>query len=508
MNLLSFLIWELTFYLEARIGINMNLLKVSCLALSLFALTEGFGQKNNLEPWEKLKSDKQLDKLPVKGPYFVIDDRIIEDRWMIERFVVPLKKYAGNPIVVKEHPWEGTGPLLGGKVLFDPQDQLYKMWYSVWDSASYYSKLPFSYNIAYAESKDGIKWKKPILNRFDRKDASYQKTNLVKLGKEKTQDIDVEFNPASNAAENRFVAIHNEAGGVFVSYSADGKTFSSSFKNPAVCYHSDTRNNFVFDEVRKRWFVYVRPKAYAGEGIKHVNRRRIAVVDSDDLVNWTHERTVMVPEEGDVSDFYGITVIRRGDLFFGFLQLYAPGKTEKVTAELVWSNDAYHWNRLPANAQKSPLNLGKENEWDAGQIRISEPVIKGNEMMFYYSGNKSNHDSPGSPAIGVATTKLDRLFGARSQADTLGRILTRPFEVNGDLFINADAAGEIRVEVRSAIRDEPLEGWTSEDCTPFTGSGLNNQISWGNKKLSDLKGKMVRLRFTLKDGTLYSFDIL
>ena len=26
MNLLSFLIWELTFYLEARIGMNMNLL--------------------------------------------------------------------------------------------------------------------------------------------------------------------------------------------------------------------------------------------------------------------------------------------------------------------------------------------------------------------------------------------------------------------------------------------------------------------------------------------------
>ncbi|WP_339925635.1 hypothetical protein [uncultured Cyclobacterium sp.] len=487
---------------------NRNLLKLSCLAISFFALAEGFSQINNLNPRKKPESDRQLNNLPVKGPYFVVDDRIIEDRWMIERFVVPLEKYAGNPVVAKEHPWEGTGPLLGGKVLFDPQDQLYKMWYSVWDSAAYYGKLPFSYNIAYAESADGIKWEKPILNVFDRKGDAYKKTNLIKLGKEKTQDIDVEFNPISNTAENKFVAIHNEAGGIFVSYSADGKTFKSSFKDPAVWYHSDTRNNFVFDEVRKRWFVYVRPKAYAGEGIKHVNRRRIAVVESDDLVKWTQERTVMVPEEGDVTDFYGITVIRRGDLFFGFLQLYAPGKTEKVTAELVWSNDSYHWYRLPANAQKSPLQLGKENEWDAGQIRIAEPVINGDEMLFYYSGNKSNHDSPGSPAIGIATTKLDRLFGARSQVDTVGRILTRPFRVNGDLFINADAAGEIRVEVRSAIRDEPLEGWRVEDCTPFRGSGLNTQISWGNKKLSDLKGKKVRLRFQLNNGTLYSFNVL
>ena len=90
----------------------------------------------------------------------------------------------------------------------------------------------------------------------------------------------------------------------------------------------------------------------------------------------------------------------------------------------------------------------------------------------------------------------------------LGRILTRPFEVKGDLFINADAEGEILVEVRSAIRDEPLEGWSFNDCIPFTGSELNAPMNWGDKKLSDLNGKMVRLRFQLKDGTLYSFNML
>jgi len=507
MVLLLFIITELTFYLKYLIRMNRILFKLWCLAICFFALTEGFGQNSDLEPWEVPISDKQLSKLPAKGPYFIVDDRIIEDRWMIERFVVPLEKYTGNPVVVKDFPWEGTGPL-GGAVLFDPQDQLYKMWYLVWDSTAYYNKLPFSYNISYAKSMDGIKWEKPILDVFDKKGASLKKTNLIQLGREKTQDIDVEFNPASTSAENKFVAIHNEAGGVFVSYSADGKTFNSSFKNPAVWYHSDTRNNFVFDEVRNRWYVFVRPKAYAGEGLEHVNRRRIAVVESDDLVHWTHERTVMSPEEGDVTDFYGTSVFRRGDLFFGLLQLYAPGKTDRVSTELVWSNDAYQWFRLPAIAQKSPLELGKENDWDAGQIYITEPVIKEDEMRFYYSGNKTKHNVPGTPAIGFATTKLDRLFGARSLPDMLGRILTRPFEVNGDLFINADAAGEIRVEVRSAIRDEPLEGWSAEDCTPFVGSGLNTPVSWGNKKLSDLKGKIVRLRFQLKDGTLYSFNVL
>ena len=153
--------------------------------------------------------------------------------------------------------------------------------------------------------------------------------------------------------------------------------------------------------------------------------------------------------------------------------------------------------------------MGKQNEWDAGQVYTTDkPVIKDDEMLFYYAGNHTAHNVPGNPAIGLAKTKLDRLFGARSLPDKLGRILTRPFEVKGDLFINADAEGEILVEVRSAIRDEPLEGWSFDDCTPFTGSELNAPMNWGNKKLSDLKGKMIRLRFQLKDGTLYSFNIL
>ncbi len=468
-----------------------------------------FCQENDLKPWEVPISEKQMSKLPAKGPYFVVDDRIIEDRWMIERFVVPFEKYSNNPVVKKSLPWEGKGPFMGGTVLYDVQNDLYKMWYLVWDSLAYYDKLPYSYNICYAESKDGIKWEKPMLNLFDRRGTIDKNNNFIKLGRQKTQGIDVELNPAPNSPAEKYIAIHNDSGGVFVSYSVDGKEFKCSYESPAVWYHSDTRNNIVFDEVRDRWFMFVRPRAYAGEGFKHVNRRRVAVKESDDLVHWTHERTIIVPEEGDVTDFYGMTVFRRGDLFIGFLQIYDAGKTDKVSSELVWSYDAYQWSRLPLGTKKSPLNYGKGNDWDAGQVYMGDkPIVKEDEMWFYYTGNKTTHNVMGTPAIGLAKTKTDRFFGARSLPDTLGRILTRPFEVDGDLFINADVEGEIRVEVRSAIRDETLEGWGADACTPIVGSVLDAPISWGGKKLSDLKGKMVRLRFQLKDGTLYSFNIL
>ena len=72
-------------------------------------------------------SASELSLLPAKGPYFPVDERIIEDRWMIERFVVQLKKRPDNPVMVKELSWEGTGPLAGGSVMFDPEDKIFKM---------------------------------------------------------------------------------------------------------------------------------------------------------------------------------------------------------------------------------------------------------------------------------------------------------------------------------------------------------------------------------------------
>ena len=79
---------------------------------------------------------------------------------------------------------------MGGTVLFDEQDNLFKMWYTIWNSYEYYNKLPFSYNVLYAESKDGMNWEKPILDLFDIKGTIGKNNNIIKLGWAKTQSID------------------------------------------------------------------------------------------------------------------------------------------------------------------------------------------------------------------------------------------------------------------------------------------------------------------------------
>ena len=111
-------------------------------------------------------SASKLSGLPAKGPYFPVDERIIEDRWELSRKVVPLQRHPSNPLFKGEHPWEGTGPA-PQTVFRDPDDGLLKMWYGVWNKYNYENGLPFSYNICYAESSDGLKWNKPVLNLFD-----------------------------------------------------------------------------------------------------------------------------------------------------------------------------------------------------------------------------------------------------------------------------------------------------------------------------------------------------
>jgi len=74
--------------------------------------------------------------LPAKGPYFPVDERIIEDRWHVERFVVFLERHPGNPVLEKKYEWEGHGPY-AGTALRDPDDKLFKMWYVVFNEHNY-----------------------------------------------------------------------------------------------------------------------------------------------------------------------------------------------------------------------------------------------------------------------------------------------------------------------------------------------------------------------------------
>ena len=436
-----------------------------------------------------------------KGPYFLCDSRVVEDRWLVERFVVSPRRHSKNPLIVREHPWEGTGPHLGGSVLRDPEDGKFKMWYSVWNSHAYYNHLPFSYNVCYAESEDGITWQKPPLGVFDYEGET--ENNCVRLGTDKTQNIDVCLNPKPGAYPGKFLAIHNQKGGVFVSTSNDGKTFTRLWPdNPAISYHSDTHNNFVFDEIRDRWSLYCRPRAWAG-----YHKRRVALQHSPDLQHWTHERTVLVPTETETPEYYGMTVFRLGDLFWGVVQIYDK-TTGFMHAELAWSGDGERWDFIPAHPPF--VERGPDGSWDAGMVLLADaPVLVGDEMRFYYGGFPLDHntDQENVGSIGLLIAERDRLAGLRPNSEEPGFALTRPF-VPGKrrILVNARITGELRAEVRTD-NNKTVEGWSLDDCDPVTSSGFASEVTWQGKSLSSLAQNEIRILFRLTNAELFAFDL-
>lgn len=436
------------------------------------------------------------------GPYYLCDERVTEDRWLMERFVIPLKK-RGEPLISKEYGWEGSGPYLNGSVLYDAEHAVYRMWYSVWNSHNYFNKLPFSYNVCYAQSSDGIHWQKPALGVFEHE--SDPRNNCIRLGTDKTQAIDVCLNPQPDRFPGRFLAIHNQKGGVFVSSSEDGRSFTFLQQTPAIAYHSDTHNNFVYDEVRERWLLFCRPRAYAGD-----HKRRVSVQMSDDLKSWTHERTILVPSETEKQEFYGMGVFRRGDLFWGILKIY-DRETGLMHGELAWSGDGEHWSQLPEH--RPFLERGPQGAWDYGMVIAADtPVTVNDEWRFYYSGSEdTHHQTSNRHAIGLATAERDRLVGLRPSTAEPGYVLTRPLLIDqaDDLQVNVvieDSAGRLRAELRDD-NNHVLDGFSLDDCDAVTTSGYDRRLTWQGRSIGDAPLAEVRIRLEADDAQVFAFDL-
>lgn len=132
------------------------------------------------------------------------------------------------------------------------------------------------------------------------------------------------------------------------------------------------------------------------------------------------------------------------------------------------------------------LNVGSETRIYHGRWRNG--VVAGGD---YYA------------EVGLATLPRDR-WGALGlfPGKTEGTVWSLPIRLPDGgcaLFLNAEAAAGIRVEVASE-RFEPLPGWSGDQRGRAAGSGgLDVPVQWGGRSLAELRGT-VRLRFHFHGG--------
>ena len=102
--------------------------------------------------------------------------------------------------------------------------------------------------------------------------------------------------------------------------------------------------------------------------------------------------------------------------------------------------------------------------------------------------------------------RLDGL-GSVSAGFEGGEMLTKPLRFEGSrLRVNfaTSAAGGVRIEIQDE-QGQPIPGYGLDDCRELIGDDIERVVSWsGGPDVSALSGRVVRLRFVLKDADLFA----
>ncbi len=310
---------------------------------------------------------------------------------------------------------------------------------------------------------------------------------------------------------------------------------------------SQDESNLSYDRVRRRFIATVKQRGPYG--------RTVWLSTSKDFEEWSTPELIFHADERDQEltraniearlldstlqpmfdidpetynvQVYNMGVFRYEGLYIGLPAMFHstgprpnyPNTDGFHLIQLVCSRDLKNWKRV-GNRQPfigpSPTGAGA---YDLTQILPpSHPVVRGDELWFYYTGLKYR---AGSTYVGtypdgrfVPKPGLDTDTGAICLAilrrdgfvsldgDKLpGTLLTQPFKMDGDrLLVNVDAtAGELHVEVLDA------EGKVRAVSRAIAGDQLRGEVQWQDDDLTELAGAVVRLRFTLRSARLYSY---
>jgi hypothetical protein len=434
------------------------------------------------------------------------------------------QRHPDNPILQGENPWESIASLYG-TVLYDPENALFKMWYLTGpyvDGVVQIRQRNALGNItllAYATSTDGVRWEKPVLNQVDFEGST--ENNLVDIGRTNCEGAAILYDEHETDPARRYKGFYWEHGGIdtfveyegrtiwgrgegdgmWMSFSPDGIHWTDCETNPVIPIDSDTTQSLVWDPKIQKYVVFGR---FGAGG------RKTARAESPDAIHFSEPERVFecdeVDEEG--TQIYGMPINIYEGIYLGMIWVYREGVDGTIDTSLATSRDGINWQRVLD--RQTFLTLGEPGSWEDGMTRISQNFITYNDQIyFYYGGVNGPHtgrkfkqvERKHKSMLGLATLRRDGFISLDAD-ETEGRMLTKPLTLNGgELHLNADASqGYVTVSITDDI-GTPLENYTSRQVV---GDQLDTSVKF-NQPLAALKGKEVRLRFHLKNASLYSY---
>lgn len=453
---------------------------------------------------------------------FVDDEWIADSNRLGRRWFSPRK--FPKPLIVADRPYEEQCPLLWGGVLRDTNG-LFRMWYTCW-----HRKFRDRGMVCYAESEDGVVWHKPSLGICEFDGST---DNNICLTMPHNMDgvsvVDDSEDPAFPLKMIFYTKVDVPEGqvghGLFAARSRDGIQWEVLDGGP-LCPAFGDRMTAVGRRVQGKFVAFSRYIETSQKyGMRTINRS-----ESEDLVHWSTPELVLKPDVEDPpnTEFYGMSVFPYGNRYLGALERMHR-VPDVVDTELAISRDTKTWSRTRARVCFIPR--GEKGSYESDWVNPAHtppiPVMsnRGNSLYIYYSGRSGAHGVPYPLTQGAIYLSVLRLDGfAALEADFQeGWICTPPIRwPGGHLAINADTQrsldshpglhhGEVRVEL-TALDGAPLPGYERDACEPMVGHFYAAQdehktgiVRWGEKTATDLEGKIVQIKFYLRNARLYAF---
>ena len=402
-------------------------------------------------------------------------------------------------VLTTGEPWEGN--TCAYYTIFRDGD-LFRMYYrgSHWDTGK--KKATHPEVVCYAESTDGIHWKKPKLGLYEFEGS---KDNNIVWNGVGTHCFAVfkDENPKCTP-DARYKAISRgrpqASKGLYVFQSPDAIHWKLIQDSPVITTGAfDSQNLAFFDTVAGEYRAYYRG---FNNGI-----RDILTATSPDFLNWKEHGYLTYPDVP--AEHLYTNAVRRYEraphFFIGFPTRYLPKQAQRVEPVFMASRDGQTFHRFtePVISQEAPEdrkgNRSNYMTWGLVQLPGKDKEYSVYATEAYYTGPDSR--------VRRFTFRVDG-FTALTGGKQGGTLTTKPVRFSGkELQLNYETgkAGKVRVALADAA-GKPLPGFSLDDCQPLSGDEIDQTVSW--KSGSDpgaLAGQPVRVIFEVTDGNLYSW---
>lgn len=448
------------------------------------------------------------------------------------RLGVPLP--AGTALALNQ-PWEGRW---GAYVTVIGDGRKFMMYYRGGFGATNNEDLT-----CYAESADGVNWTRPVLGLFEVK-GSKANNVVLPIGEPTwaTHNFSVMYDARPGVPEDeRFKAVGGGAGnnprlkfsglvrGLYRFVSADGKSWRRVPGEPLFTdWALDSQNVLTWLPEEKCFAIYLRTWTGDRKGVKFAYNtiRTIARSTSTDFAHWS-EPERMTFDQGGVEDLYTNTtqpyfrapqiavsmpfrfVRDRQVLDEAAFAKYdiAPSMWKGVSdAVLMTTRGGTRYQRkfLESFVRPGidPTSWAARSNMPATGVIQTSPI----EMSFFIVRGYSSNQ----PRIERLALRLDG-FASLHAGYAEGSAVTRALKLDGSrlaLNLSTSASGYAKIVMLDETGRE-IDGFSSADAQELVGDAIDITAAWRHgHRLAELRDRVVRMKFLLKDADLYSFAVL